>query len=75
MTRCVSNWNFALRRVFSKKLEKKRLTICTVISVERRWLRVARIISHVRNMHAEQIDVRFNLHIRVRTHEWGQRFD
>lgn len=76
MTRFVSNSYSALYRIYfskrgkerEKKREQKYLTICTVIRIEHRWLRVARIISHVRNAHARQIDVWFNVHTRNYAH-------
>ena len=76
MTRFVSNSYSALYRIYfskrgkegKKKREQKYLTICTVIRIEHRWLRVARIISHVRNVHARQIDVWFNMHTRNYAH-------
>lgn len=75
MTRFVSNSYSALYRIYifrkgekrEKKREEKYLTICTVIRIGHR-LRVARIISHVRNVHAQQIDVRFNVHTRNYAH-------
>lgn len=64
----ISNIFFEKGKREEKKREQKYLTICTVIRIEHRWLRVARIISHVRNVHAQQIDVWFNVHTRNYAH-------